>query len=251
LASIHTFNPNAVCDATTFQPCSDKALSNLKVYVDAFRSIYGINSGISTGSGVATGRYPEDSYYNGNVRHAVTVSGHLLIQFVQPWYLTTLAVAEQLYDAQIVWARQGSIAVTPISQPFFSTFIPDISIGTYDANSLTFINLMSLIRTFADSFVAIVAKYTPETGGLSEQYSRDTGVQTSAKDLTWSYVAVLTSFAARNAFSPSSSVVSGLPRLLSGSEPLSKANAVHFTFNEHAITTWGGMSISPLPNDRI
>jgi glucoamylase len=67
LASIHTFDISAGCDAATFQPCSDRALSNLKVYVDAFRSIYGINSGISASSGVATGRYPEDTYFNGNV----------------------------------------------------------------------------------------------------------------------------------------------------------------------------------------
>ena len=68
LASIHTFDASAGCDPTTFQPCSDKALSNLKVYVDAFRDIYPINSGIASDSGVATGRYPEDSYYGGNVR---------------------------------------------------------------------------------------------------------------------------------------------------------------------------------------
>ena len=67
LTSIHTFDPAAGCDAVTFQPCSDKALSNLKVYVDAFRSIYSINSGIAANAAVATGRYPEDSYYNGNV----------------------------------------------------------------------------------------------------------------------------------------------------------------------------------------
>ena len=67
LTSIHTFDPEAGCDSTTFQPCSDKALSNHKVYVDAFRSIYSINSGIASNAAVATGRYPEDSYYNGNV----------------------------------------------------------------------------------------------------------------------------------------------------------------------------------------
>jgi glucoamylase len=67
LASIHTFDPTAGCDATTFQPCSDRALSNLKVYVDSFRSIYPINSGIASTAAVATGRYPEDVYYNGNV----------------------------------------------------------------------------------------------------------------------------------------------------------------------------------------
>lgn len=68
LASIHTFDPAAVCDPVTFQPCSDKALANLKVYVDAFRSIYAINSGIPSNAAVGTGRYPEDSYMGGNVR---------------------------------------------------------------------------------------------------------------------------------------------------------------------------------------
>lgn len=68
LASIHTFDPAAGCDDVTFQPCSDKALSNLKVYVDSFRSLYDLNSGISSDAAVATGRYPEDVYYDGNVR---------------------------------------------------------------------------------------------------------------------------------------------------------------------------------------
>ena len=67
LASIHTFDAAAGCDAATFQPCSDKALANLVAYVNAFRSIYSINSGIASNAAVATGRYPEDSYYSGNV----------------------------------------------------------------------------------------------------------------------------------------------------------------------------------------
>ena len=67
LASIHTFDPEAGCDAVTFQPCSDAALSNLVAYVDSFRSIYTINSGISSTAAVATGRYPEDTYQGGNV----------------------------------------------------------------------------------------------------------------------------------------------------------------------------------------
>ena len=67
LTSIHTWDIEAGCDAATFQPCSDKALSNLKVYVDSFRSIYSINSGIASNAAVATGRYPEDSYQGGNV----------------------------------------------------------------------------------------------------------------------------------------------------------------------------------------
>jgi hypothetical protein len=67
LGSIHTFDPDAGCDAITFQPCSDKALASLKVYVDTFRSLYSINKGIQAPEAVATGRYAEDVYYNGNV----------------------------------------------------------------------------------------------------------------------------------------------------------------------------------------
>ncbi|GFF68193.1 glucoamylase [Aspergillus lentulus] len=49
LTSIHTFDPAAGCDDSTFQPCSSRALANHKVYVDSFRSIYGINAGHGPG----------------------------------------------------------------------------------------------------------------------------------------------------------------------------------------------------------
>lgn len=68
LASIHTFDFEAGCDSATFQPCSDKALANLKAYIDSFRSIYGINQGIGSNAAVAVGRYAEDVYMGGNVR---------------------------------------------------------------------------------------------------------------------------------------------------------------------------------------
>lgn len=66
LGSIHTFDPSAACDDVTFQPCSSRALSNHKLVVDSFRSVYSINSGITAGSAAAIGRYPEDSYQGGN-----------------------------------------------------------------------------------------------------------------------------------------------------------------------------------------
>ncbi|KAF8635222.1 hypothetical protein AX17_003997 [Amanita inopinata Kibby_2008] len=219
LASIHTFDPAAGCDPVTFQPCSDKALANLKVYVDAFRSIYPINSGIASNQGVATGRYPEDTYFNGN-----------------PWYLTTLAAAEQLYDALIVWNQQGSITVTSLSQPFFSTFIPGIATGTYSSGSSTFTTLTSDIKTFADSFVATVAKYTPSGGGLSEQYDKSTGAPTSAVDLTWSYASLLTSWQVRNGIKSAGWGAAGLSVPVSCSPA---ADTIVFTFNVYATTVFG------------
>ena len=82
LTSIHLFDPEAACSDITFQPCSAKALANHKAVTDSFRDEYGINSGISQGQAVAVGRYNEDVYMGGN-----------------PWYLATMAAAEQLYAA--------------------------------------------------------------------------------------------------------------------------------------------------------
>jgi len=66
LSSIHTFDPAARCDDTTFQPCSERALSNHKLVIDSFRSLYRVNSGKSAGSAIAIGRYAEDTYEGGN-----------------------------------------------------------------------------------------------------------------------------------------------------------------------------------------
>ncbi|OSD07483.1 carbohydrate-binding module family 20 protein [Trametes coccinea BRFM310] len=220
LTSIHTFDPAAGCDAATFQPCSDKALSNLKVYVDAFRSIYTINSGIASNAAVATGRYPEDSYQGGN-----------------PWYLTTSAVAEQLYDALYVWDQLGALNVTSTSLAFFQQFSSGISTGTYPASSSTYATLTSAIRTFADGFLAVNAKYTPADGGLAEQYSRNDGTPLSAVDLTWSYAAALTAFAAREGKTYGSWGAAGLtvPASCSGSG----GATVAVTFNVQATTVFG------------
>jgi hypothetical protein len=222
LTSIHTFDPAAGCDTTTFQPCSDKALSNLKVYVDSFRSIYGVNSGIASSAPVAVGRYPEDVYFNGN-----------------PWYLSVFAVAEQLYDALIVWRAQGSLEVTSTSLAFFRQFSSSVAVGTYASSTSTFQTLTSAIQTYADGFIAINAKFTPSNGGLSEQFDKNSGTPLSAVDLTWSYASALTAFAARNGFSSPSWGAKGLtvPSACSSNS----GPTVAVTFNVQATTTFGGM----------
>ncbi|KAF7298796.1 Glucoamylase [Mycena indigotica] len=238
LASVHTFDPAAGCDAATFQPCSDKALASLKVYVDSFRDIYAINKGIAPNAAVATGRYPEDVYFGGN-----------------PWYLTTAVVAEQLYDALIVWKAQESLKVTSISLPFFRQFLSSVTVGTYGCTSSTYKKLTAAIKTFADDTLAIHAKYTPANGGLAEQFDRATGVSPaplSAVDLTWSYAAALTVFAARDGVSPASWGAKGLkvPKVCKPGPPVPTAN---MTFNVLATTVPGESiyitgSIDPLQN---
>ncbi|KAJ5630604.1 Glycoside hydrolase family 13 [Penicillium longicatenatum] len=203
ISSIQTFDPEAACDDTTFQPCSARALSNHKLVVDSFRSIYTVNSGKSAGEAVAIGRYAEDTYQGGN-----------------PWYLATLAAAEQLYDALYQWDKQGSIAVTQASLPFFQALVSSAATGTYSSSSSTYSSLTSAVKTYADGFVSIVQQYTPSNGSLAEQFTRDSGVPTSAGDLTWSYAAFLTAEDRRAGAVPSSWGASGanqVPSQCSGS----------------------------------
>lgn len=181
LASIHTFDPTAGCDPITFQPCSDRALANLMKYVDSFRAVYPINKLAHKSDPIATGRYPEDVYFGGN-----------------PWYIATLAVAEQLYDALLTWDALGAITVTPTSKAFFEQFSPDIAPGTYRSDSSsTYSQLSDAIHAHADGFVQVVARHTPPDGRLAEQFDKTSGKPASAADLTWSYAAALTAFRSR------------------------------------------------------
>ncbi|CAI7572282.1 unnamed protein product [Penicillium glandicola] len=172
ISSIQTFDPEAACDDTTFQPCSARALANHKLYVDSFRSIYDINSDSAAGSAAAVGRYAEDTYQGGN-----------------PWYLTTLAAAEQLYDALYQWDKQGALAITDVSLAFFTDLDSSAAVGNYSSTSDTYTTLTAAVKTYADGFVTIVETYTPSGGALAEQFTRADGTPASATDLTWSYAA--------------------------------------------------------------
>ncbi|KAF5015809.1 hypothetical protein F66182_12723, partial [Fusarium sp. NRRL 66182] len=181
LASINTFDPQATCDDVTFQPCSSRALANHKVYTDSFRSVYSLDSGIAEGVAVAVGRYPEDSYYNGN-----------------PWFLTTLAAAEQLYDAIYQWNKIGSITITSTSLAFFRDVYSSAAVGTYASGSIAFQAIISAVKTYADGYVSIVQTHALTNGSLSEQFDKSAGTELSARDLTWSYAALLTANNRRN-----------------------------------------------------
>ncbi|KAM5351995.1 hypothetical protein ACJ41O_004718 [Fusarium nematophilum] len=186
LASIHNFDAGLGCDAATFQPCSDKALANHKSVTDSFR-FYNINKGIAQGKAVAVGRYSEDVYYNGN-----------------PWYLTTLAAAEQLYDAVYVWKQKGSITVSDVSLSFFRDLVASISTGTYASDSATYKSVIDAVSNYADEYVAIVAKYVGPNGALAEQFNKNDGKPLSADDLTWSYAAFLSATERRAGIVPPS-----------------------------------------------
>ncbi|KAK7430540.1 glycoside hydrolase 15 protein [Neonectria magnoliae] len=232
LAAIHNFDPSLGCDDATFQPCSQKSLANLKQVVDSFR-FYNINSGISAGTAIAIGRYSEDSYYNGN-----------------PWYLNTLAVAEQLYDAIYVWKKAGSITVSDTSLSFFKDLSSSVSAGTYSSSSSTYTTLLNAASTYADGFVNIISKYAATNGSMAEQFSKNNGTPLSADDLTWSYAAFLTAAARRAGVVPpswasgSSSSVPGTCQATSIAGSYSSATATSFPPSQTPIS---GTVTIPVP----
>ncbi|PKS12239.1 hypothetical protein jhhlp_001539 [Lomentospora prolificans] len=181
LASIHSFDPSVGCDGNTFQPCSSRMLATHKILADSFKDEYPINSGVAPGKAMAIGRYPEDVYYGGH-----------------PWYLATLAAAEQMYDALYVWQENGYIEVTDVDVPFFHDFSHELQTGKHLNDSAEFAALMNSIANYADGFIDIVAEYIHPNGSIAEQYTRDTGTPTSARDLTWSYAAFLSAVARRD-----------------------------------------------------
>lgn len=231
LASIHNFDPAATCDDRTFQPCSSRALANHKQVVDSFRSIYSINSGLGAGKAAAIGRYSEDTYQGGN-----------------PWYLSTFAAAEQLYDALYQWQKIGSLTVDSVNQAFFTDLVSGTSTGTYAAGSSTYTALTAAVKQYADGFMSITQNYTPSDGGLAEQFSRSNGAPLSAVDLTWSYAAFITANARRNGQVPASWLTQGASSVPSQCQGTSAPGTysqvttgcnVAVTFDEIATTTFG------------
>ncbi|OJJ08430.1 hypothetical protein ASPVEDRAFT_144220 [Aspergillus versicolor CBS 583.65] len=220
----YAFNPRAGCDDATFQPCSARALATHHKLMGTFRDLYDINADRNQDQAVAIGRYPEDQYSGGN-----------------PWFLCTLAAAEQLYSAIYQWNRLGSITVTQVSLPFFQNLHPSVVPGTYSSSTEVYYQLVDSIRTYADGFMRIVKTYASHNGSLSEQFSRHDGSHMSAYDLAWSYSSLLTANRRRNAIAPSPWGEPGTPSV----PPTCSGTSVQGTYSAATISVWPPMNGFP------
>ncbi|KAF8599197.1 glucoamylase [Ceratobasidium sp. AG-I] len=183
--AIRNFDPEAGCDNGTFQPCSEYALSNLKKVVDSMRGTYTINQNRSETEAIAVGRFTNDAYVGGN-----------------PWFITTFAVAEQLYDAIYQWRRVGKITITSLSLPFFQQLRPSAKVGTFKQGGEDFKRLIEDVLSYADDFSLINQEYIPADGSMSEQFDRETGEPRSGLRLSASYASAVTAFDRRRGYVP-------------------------------------------------
>lgn len=186
LAAMHNFDMNATCDTPSLQPCNSKILATHKVWVDSFRTLYPINNNATAPDAVLTGRYPEDTYYGGN-----------------PWYITTLAAAEVLYDAVAQFNKAAEVKVDNISLAFWQQLVPEVEEGNY-TDSANVSKLLDAATTYADGFIEKLSHYVPSNGTLNEQINKTTGEPLSAIALTWSFAAFVTAADRRNGNYPPS-----------------------------------------------
>ena len=180
-------------DNLTFNMIDDRVLASVHPLVESFRSIYKINSMTQDKKGrplgLAIGRYQEDTYdgvYNSRGN---------------PWYLATAAIAEYCYKVSLSFKKKGIVPVTQRSLSFFKDFLGLSSVypgAVYAEGDDQYNAIHEALLNTGDSYLRRVMIHS-RAGRLPEEYTRDEGNERGAKDLTWSYAAVLTAAEARNA----------------------------------------------------
>lgn len=178
LASIHGSDANA-----TYRPSSSKILASAATMIDEFTGLYPIDVNNTKGV-VSIGRYPSDVYDG-----IQTSKGN-------PWFLCTSAMAETLYLAATEFTQNGTIAIDDTNSHFFRKIIPSATSGSVYAGANT-TGLISSMRAYADSFLALEQKYVGQNYSMAEEFNRTTGAQQGARDLTWSYAAYVSAARAR------------------------------------------------------
>jgi glucoamylase len=154
---------------SVLDPRTQATLATLEEF---FETEYAINRDRPPERGPALGRYAGDHYYDGGA-----------------WYLATLAAAEFYF--RLAQALRGG-ALMPVTAENLK-FRQRLRATEPVAGA----SLVPLVMERGDSFLRMVQSVTPASGELSEQFDRTTGVQTSAKQLSWSYAAFITAAAAR------------------------------------------------------
>lgn len=168
---------------------SDWVMATAARLIKVFSRLYRINR-MHPNLGPAIGRYPED-IYNG----VSTSRGN-------PWFLTTLAMAQYCFTVRNEYAKSKTIEVTKLDAPFLqlalnASGLKGVALHYGRANTQLYNALQLGLTRLGDNFFNTVLQYAGENGALSEEFNRDTGVMQGARNLTWSFAAFITATWAR------------------------------------------------------
>ncbi|KAI9437564.1 Six-hairpin glycosidase-like protein, partial [Lactarius indigo] len=172
--SVYNFDPSLGCDDATFQPCSPRALSSLKVVGDRFKEFFPLSRNFTSDQPPYFGFFTEDQF----------IGGH-------PQFFSSFNSAEQLYDALITWDLIGYIEVTPVSLKFWKQFDSRIQAMTYKKGSPGYNVLTGYVREWANKIVLQLAKATPDDYVLTECVNKETGEPYGPRGMIRSLAAAL------------------------------------------------------------
>ncbi len=158
-----------------------RVMASLARLEDLFERSYKINQGRPENRGPAMGRYADDHYFSGGA-----------------YYFSTLGAAEFYYAQAEAIAAEADLPVAEENKGFlFRLGLSKDPSGPSLQNQRE--HIFDALLERGDQFMATVAAFTPASGDLSEQFDQNTGVQTSAKSLTWSHAAFISAAARRKA----------------------------------------------------
>jgi len=195
LAVLYSNNIDEARDLPKWSVLDERVMSTVAKLREVFAKEYPINND-SSSERPLIGRYPNDKY-DGN-----------LFQQGNPWILASAAMAEYYYSLAYVYQNTHlPITLTELNKRFWSHVHSIVApIGTvfhYDTPAYNLI-LLGLVAE-GDAYLAAIKKYQvceyDSCLHFAEQIDAKTGKQTSAKDLTWSYVSILRAMQVREKIS--------------------------------------------------
>lgn len=147
-----------------FRPESQKMIGSFQAILKSMSQTYPVNSRYHHLIAKAVGRYPEDIYDG-----VGTSIGN-------PWFITTLTMAEYLYRLDPEKRTQG-----------LGSSFPD---QTWNHHNVS-------VGAIGDQFVEIIRNSVLSNGSMHEQFDRVSGRGLGARDLTWSHISFLSMDRAR------------------------------------------------------